>query len=92
MGFAPWGVWPLTITGAGLLTWLVAGLGPWAGFGVGVLTGCSLYGTTIWWVGAQAGPVVWVLVVVMAVWVGLLGADSSLITRLPGWCFLVPLS
>ena len=92
MGFAPWGVWPLTITGAGLLTWLVAGLGPWAGFGVGVLTGCSLYGTTIWWVGAQAGPVVWVLVVVMAVWVGLLGAVSSLITRLPGWCFLVPLS
>lgn len=91
-GFAPWGLWPLTITGVGLLTWLVADSTPRVGFAVGMLAGCALYGTTIWWVGAQAGPMVWVLVVVMAVWVGLLGAISSLITRLPGWCFLVPLS
>ena len=92
LGFAPWGLWPLTILGAGLFTWLVAGRGPWTGFGIGMLSGCILYGCTIWWVGAQAGPVVWVLVVVMAVWVGLIGIASSLITRLSGWCLLVPLA
>ena len=92
MGFAPWGFWPLTSFGVGLLTWLVAGRGLWAGCGLGMLAGCVLYGTTIWWVGAQAGPVVWVLVAVMAIWIGLVGATSSFITRLPGWYFLVPLS
>ncbi|WP_130874076.1 apolipoprotein N-acyltransferase [[Pseudopropionibacterium] massiliense] len=92
LGFAPWGMWPLTIIGVGLLTWLVASRGPWAGFGLGMTAGCVLYGVTIWWVGAQAGPVVWVLVAVMAIWVGLIGAFSSFITRLPGWCFLVPFS
>ena len=49
MGFAPWGLWPLTITGVGLLTWLVADSTPRVGFAVGMLAGCALYGTTIWW-------------------------------------------
>lgn len=35
---------------------------------------------------------VWALVVVIVVWVGFLGAISSLITRLSGWYSLVPLS
>ncbi|MDO5094531.1 MAG: apolipoprotein N-acyltransferase [Propionibacteriaceae bacterium] len=90
LGFAPWNLWPCTILGVAVMTWLAAGRRGRRGFGLGMLAGVTYFGATIWWVGAQAGPVVWALVVVMALWIGLVGMATSYLAKLRCWMLLVP--
>ena len=90
LGFVPWSAWPCTILGVAVLTWLAAGRRGCGGFGIGTVAGLTYFGATIWWVGAQAGPAVWALVAVMALWIGLAGMVTSYLTRLRCWVVLVP--
>lgn len=91
LGFAPWGLWPCTAAGVGLLTWLTAGRRARSAFGLGWLAGASYYGCTIWWVASQAGAAVFALVALMAIWIGLAGMATRFITRLPLWPLLTPM-
>lgn len=89
-GQAPLGVWPATILGVGLFTWLTAGRRPRAAFGLGLLTGLAMNTLTVSWVSVLG---VWVgvaLVGFLALWWGLLGLAVSRLTLLRPWVLLVP--
>lgn len=89
-GYAPMGVWPATIVGVALFTWLVAGRTPWRGAALGAIAGLSLNALTIHWIGVLGVPVAVVLVLFMSLWSALLGAMVSLLTRLRLWVVAVP--
>lgn len=89
-GQAPMGVWPATIVGLGLFTWLASGRTAWQAAWLGGLAGLAMNALTIHWVGVLGVPVAVVLVLFMSLWSMLLGAMVSLITRLGSWLFLVP--
>lgn len=84
------GVWPATIVGVALFTWLMAGLRARSGFGWGMVAGLALNTLTISWVSVLGVWVAVVLVVFMALWWGLLGLLSSRLLTLRAWPFLVP--
>lgn len=89
-GYAPMGVWPATIAGVGLFTWLMAGRTPWQGAALGGVAGLSMNALTIHWIGVLGVPVAIVLVLFMSLWSGLLGAMVALLTRLRWWALWVP--
>lgn len=89
-GQAPMGVWPATIVGLALFTWLVSGLGAWRAAGLGAVVGLAMNAITIHWVYVLGVPVAFALVVFMSVWSVLLAVMVSWITRLRAWMFLVP--
>lgn len=89
-GYAPMGVWPATIVGVGLFTWLVSGRTPWQAARLGAVAGLTMNLLTIHWIGVLGVPVAIVLVLFMSVWTALLGVMVSLVTRLRGWMLLVP--
>lgn len=89
-GQAPMGVWPATIVGLGLFTWLMAGR-PWKSAAVlGAVVGLAMNALTLHWVGVLGVPVALALVLFMSLWMILLGVLVSLIARLRAWVFLVP--
>ena len=90
IGYAPMGVWPATIVGLGLFTWLMSGRTPWQAAALGGVAGLAMNGITIHWVGVLGVPVAVVLVVFMSLWTALLGVMVSLLTRLRLWVLLVP--
>lgn len=90
VGYAPMGVWPATIVGVGLFTWLVSGRTPWQAAAIGGVAGLAMNALTIHWVGVLGVPVAIALVVFMSMWSALLGAMVSLLTRLKAWVLLVP--
>ncbi len=91
-GYAPMGVWPATIVGVGLFTWLVAGRTPWQAAGLGVVTGLAMNVLTIHWIGVLGVPVAIALVAFMSLWTALLGVMVSQVTRLGWWVLWVPCS
>lgn len=72
-GYVPMGVWPATIVGVGLFTWLVSGRTPWQAAGLGVVAGLAMNDLTIHWIGVLGIPVASVLVAFMSLWTALLG-------------------
>lgn len=89
-GYAPMGVWPATVVGVGLFTWLVSGRTPWQAAGLGGVAGLAMNALTIHWIGVLGVPVAIVLVLFMSLWSALLGVMVSLLTRLKWWTLLVP--
>ncbi|MGV8845608.1 apolipoprotein N-acyltransferase [Tessaracoccus sp.] len=89
-GYAPMGVWPATLAGLGLFTWLMSGRTPWQAAGLGGVAGLALNVLTIQWIGVLGVPVAIILISFMSLWTALLGVMVSLLTRLRAWVFLVP--
>ncbi len=89
-GQAPMSVWPATIAGLGLFTWLVSGRTAWQAAGLGGVMGLAMNAITIHWVYVLGVPVAFALVLFMSLWSVLLGVMVSMITRLRAWLFLVP--
>lgn len=89
-GQAPMGVWPATIAGLALFTWLVSGRTAWQAAGLGGVMGLAMNAITIHWVYVLGVPVAFALVLFMSLWSVLLGVMVSMITRLRAWVFLVP--
>lgn len=89
-GQAPMSVWPATIAGLALFTWLVSGRTAWQAAGLGGVMGLAMNAITIHWVYVLGVPVAFALVLFMSLWSVLLGVMVSMITRLRAWVFLVP--
>lgn len=89
-GHAPMGVWPATIAGVALFTWLMAELRGRAAFGWGYLVGLALNTLTVAWVSVLGVWVAVALIAFMSLWWGLLGLVVSRLVRLRAWPFLVP--
>ena len=90
MGQAPMGVWPATIAGVALFTWLMVGRSGRAAVGLGYLAGATLNVLTVSWISVLGVGVAVALIVFISLWWGLLGWVVSRLTRLPAWPFLVP--
>ncbi len=90
VGQAPMGVWPATIAGLALFTWLLSGRTVWQAAGLGSVMGLAMNAITIHWVYVLGVPVAFALVLFMSLWSVLLGVMVTLITRLRAWMFLVP--
>lgn len=88
-GYAPMGVWPATIVGVGLFTWLMSGRTPWQAAGLGALAGLAMNVLTIHWIGVLGVPVAIALVAFMSLWMALLGVMVSRVTRLRLWVLWV---
>lgn len=93
-GQAPMGMWPATMAGVALMTWLLAGRTARQGARLGYLIGLAMNALTISWVallGASIGSplvgglVAVVLVAFMSLWFALLGSALPLLVALPGW-------
>ncbi|GAA4902202.1 apolipoprotein N-acyltransferase [Tessaracoccus lubricantis] len=89
-GQAPMGVWPATVTGLALFTWLVAGRRPGSAFAHGVLVGLAMNALTVSWVSVLGAWVGVALVVFLSLWWGLLALVVSRLVRLRFWPLLVP--
>lgn len=90
LGQAPIGLWPATLAGVGLATWLFVDRRPRAAFGHGYLMGLALNTLTVSWISVLG---VWVgvaLVAFLSLWWGLLGLVVSRLVRLRAWPVLVP--
>lgn len=94
LGQAPMGVWPATMVGLALMTWLLSGRRAKQAAGYGYLIGLSMNALTISWVamlGASIGSpmvgvaVAVVLVAFMALWFALLGAVLPMLVTLRWW-------
>ena len=89
-GQAPMGLWPLTIAGVAVFTWLMTGLRKRAAFGLGYVAGLAANTLTVSWISVLG---VWVgvaLIAFLSLWWGLLGLALSRITRLRAWPLLAP--
>lgn len=90
LGFAPMGVWPATIVGVGLFTWLMAGRSTGSAALHGLLVGLALNALTIHWI-SVLGPAVAVgLVAFMSLWFVVLAVAAAHLTRIRGWLLWVP--
>ncbi|MHA6511852.1 apolipoprotein N-acyltransferase [Tessaracoccus sp. Z1128] len=89
-GQAPMGLWPATIAGLALFTWLMAGRRPRTVFGLGYLVGLAMNTLTVSWVSVLGAGVGVALVAFVSLWWGLLAVAVSLLTRLRLWPVLVP--
>lgn len=90
MGQSPMGVWPATIAGVALFSWLMVDRKPRAAFGLGYLTGLALNVLTVSWISVLGTPVAAALIVFLALWWGLMGWVISRLLTLRAWPFLVP--
>lgn len=89
-GQAPMGVWPATIAGVALFTWLVAGLRPWPALGLGYVSGLAMNTLTVSWVSVLGVWVSVALIAFMALWWALLAVTVSRLMLLRAWPVLVP--
>ncbi|TRY17283.1 apolipoprotein N-acyltransferase [Tessaracoccus rhinocerotis] len=90
LGFAPMGVWPATLVGVALFTWLLAGRSAGSAAVHGLLAGLALNALTIHWISVLGVPVAVALVAFMSLWFLVLGIVVALLTRTRAWVFLVP--
>lgn len=89
-GQAPLGVWPATILGVGLFTWLVAVERGRSAFGLGYVVGLALNTLIVSWVSVLGVWVAVALIAFMSLWWGLLALVVSRLVRLRAWPLLVP--
>ncbi|RJO70988.1 apolipoprotein N-acyltransferase [Nocardia panacis] len=88
----PW--WFLAPLGVAVLTLAVRGPGRLrGGFGYGLLGGWAFFVPLLPWTGIYVGPVPWLaLSTACALYLGLFGALTRLLVRLPGWPLWVALA
>lgn len=84
-GQEPLGLWPATMIGLALLTWLVAGMRKRAAFGYGYLAGIAMNTLTISWIAVLGIPIAIGLIAYTSLWMGLTGLLISLLIQLPLW-------
>lgn len=89
-GQAPMGVWPATIAGVALFTWLMAGRSGEASFGLGYVVGLAMNALTVSWVSVLGVGVGVALVAFLSLWWGLMALAISKIVTLRAWPVLVP--
>nr|WP_255422227.1 apolipoprotein N-acyltransferase [Tessaracoccus sp. MC1627] len=89
-GQAPMGIWPATLVGVALFTWLMVDRRPRSAFGLGYLAGLAMNTLTVSWVSVLG---VWVgvaLVAFLSLWWGVLALAVSWLLKLRAWPLLVP--
>lgn len=89
LGFAPMGLWPATIVGVGLSTWLMASRRVGSAALHGLVMGVALNALTLHWIAVLGVPVAIGLVGIMSLWYVLLAIMLAFLTRLRGWVFWV---
>lgn len=89
-GQAPMAVWPATLLGVALFTWILVDRRPGSAFGLGYLTGLAMNALTVSWVSVLGGWVAVALIVFMALWYAVLALVVSVLVRLRAWPVLVP--
>lgn len=89
-GQAPMGVWPATLAGLALFTWLMTGRRLRPSFGLGYLAGLAMNTLTVSWVSVLGAWVGVALVAFLALWWGLLAMAISRLTDLRAWPVLIP--
>jgi apolipoprotein N-acyltransferase len=86
VSFPPRTVSWLALPAFAVLGWLLRGRSWKAGLGLGYLFGLGFLLPLLVWTGVEVGPGPWLaLVAVEAVYVALVGAGITLVSRLPGW-------
>ncbi|MEU2320127.1 apolipoprotein N-acyltransferase [Streptomyces althioticus] len=86
VSFPPRTLWWLALPAFAVLGRLLRGRGWKAGLGLGYLFGLGFLLPLLVWTGVEVGPGPWLaLVVIEAVYVALVGAGITLVSRLPGW-------
>lgn len=85
LSFPPVGWWPLGIAGVALLTWACQGRRLRGGIGLGLLCGLVLFLVLIRWL-TVVGLDAWLMLSgYSALWLGVAGGATALVTRLRGW-------
>ncbi|GAA3785477.1 apolipoprotein N-acyltransferase [Streptomyces phyllanthi] len=85
VSFPPRTLWWLALPAFAVLGWVLRGRTWRAGFGLGYLFGLGFLLPLLVWTGVEVGPGPWLaLVVIEAVFVGLVGAGVAVVSRLPG--------
>jgi apolipoprotein N-acyltransferase len=85
VSFPPRALWWLALPAFALLGRALRGRTWKAGFGLGYLFGLGFLLPLLVWTGVEVGPGPWLaLVVIEAVFVGLVGAGTAVVSRLPG--------
>jgi apolipoprotein N-acyltransferase len=77
--------WPCGVLGAALLIAAVRGARPRTGALAGAGYGAALFLPLLTWVSAVGTDAYWLLSLAMVLWLALLGAGLSLVSRLRGW-------
>lgn len=86
VSFPPRTVSWLALPAFAVFGWLLRGRSWKAGLGLGYLFGLGFLLPLLVWTGVEVGPGPWLaLVAVEAVYVALVGAGITLVSRLPGW-------
>lgn len=91
-GQQPLGLWPLTMAGLALFTWLAVGRTRRRAFGYGFLAGLALHTLTISWISVLGVGVAVGLIGYSSLWFGLLGVITRALVRLPLWPLWVAVS
>ena len=85
LAFPPVGFGPYAIVAVALLTWTARGQRAGRGFLYGFLTGIVFFAAHMFWM-TIVGTDAWILLAAYcALWIGLVGWGTALVTRLPGW-------
>ncbi|MEU3949807.1 apolipoprotein N-acyltransferase [Streptomyces sp. NPDC029526] len=86
VSFPPRTLWWLAVPAFAVLGWALRGRGFRAALGLGYLFGLGFLLPLLVWTGVEVGPGPWIaLVVIEAVFVGLVGAGVAAVSRLPAW-------
>lgn len=84
-GQPPLGLWPATMLGVALITWLVAGMRKRAAFGYGYLAGLAMNALTISWIAVLGVPVAIGLVAYASLWLAITALLVRVFVRLRWW-------
>ncbi len=90
LGMAPMGVWPATMAGVGLVTWLFAGRRAGDAALHGLLMGAAMNTLVLHWIDVLGAAVAFGLVGIMSLWMLLFGMTVALLTTVRGWALWVP--
>ncbi|MET8950114.1 apolipoprotein N-acyltransferase [Streptomyces sp. NPDC004393] len=86
VSFPPRSLWWLAVPAFALFSWTLRGRTWKGGLGLGYLFGLGFLLPLLVWTGVEVGPGPWIaLVAVEALFVALVGAGITLVSRLPAW-------
>ena len=86
VSFPPRTLWWLALPAFAVFGWVLRGRGWKAGLGLGYLFGLGFLLPLLVWTGVEVGPVPWLaLVAIEAVFVAVVGAGVTAVSKLPGW-------
>ncbi|MFC9843387.1 apolipoprotein N-acyltransferase [Streptomyces sp. NPDC060223] len=86
VSFPPRTLWWLALPAFAVFGWTLRGRTWKAGLGLGYLFGLGFFLPLLVWTGVEVGPGPWIaLVIAESVFVALVGAGITAVSRLPGW-------